>query len=87
VVGNYFLYFPQIAANYFPRAFESVYGKSIMFIIEKKRHDAQYCDGMFEVLCVSDDPAIIKYYVDKGVCSTPSKVIKNLHHCALVYYV
>jgi hypothetical protein len=65
----------QIAAKYFPRAFDSVQGKSIMFIIEKKKHEAEYCDGMFEALCVSDDPAIIKYYVDKGVCFTPSRVM------------
>jgi hypothetical protein len=81
------LYFQDIAAKYFHRAFESVQGKSIIFIIEKKRHEVEYHDGMFEVLCVSDDPAIIKYYVDKGVCSTPSKVIMNFHHSLLVYYV
>ncbi|KAK2406775.1 replication protein A 70 kDa DNA-binding subunit C [Trifolium repens] len=69
---------PDIAAKYFHRAFESVQGKSIIFIIEKKRHEVEYHDGMFEVLCVSDDPAIIKYYVDKGVCSTPSKEVDKI---------
>jgi hypothetical protein len=60
--------------SYFPCAFDHVIGKSIMFIVEKKKHDLVYCDGMFELLCVSDDREIIQYYVDKGMCSTPSKV-------------
>jgi hypothetical protein len=63
-----------LTRTYFSYAFDHIIGKSIMFIVEKKRHDKIYCDGMFELLCVSDDRKIIKYYVDKGICSTPSKV-------------
>jgi hypothetical protein len=48
-----------------------------MLIVEKKKHDTHYCDEMFELLCVSDDPEVIEFYVDKGVCSTPFKVINN----------
>ncbi|WJX89947.1 hypothetical protein P8452_71898 [Trifolium repens] len=64
-----------ITRTYFPQAFDHVIGKSIMFIVEKKKHNKQYIDGMFELLCVSDDREIIKYYVDKGICSTPSKEV------------
>jgi hypothetical protein len=86
-VVNFFFILQQIARNYFPRAFDSVVGKSIMFTVEKKKHDTHYCDGMFELLCVSDDPEVIKFYVDKGVCTTPSKVINNHQRVVLVYYV
>jgi hypothetical protein len=48
-----------------------------MFIVEKKIHDKQYCNGMFELLCVSDDREVLKYYVDKGICCTPSKVLNQ----------
>ncbi|WJX89390.1 hypothetical protein P8452_71391 [Trifolium repens] len=64
-----------ITRTYFPCAFDHVIGKSIMFIVEKKIHDKQYCNGMFELLCVSDDREVLKYYVDKGICCTPSKEV------------
>ncbi|WJX66893.1 hypothetical protein P8452_51400 [Trifolium repens] len=64
-----------ITRSYFPCAFDHVIGKSIMFIVEKKKHDQVYCDGMFELLCVSGDREIIQYYFDKGMCSTPSKEV------------
>jgi hypothetical protein len=76
-VDNIFFILQGISANYFPCAFDSVVRKSIMLIVEKKKHDTHYCDEMFELLCVSDDPEVIEFYVDKGVCSTPFKVINN----------
>jgi hypothetical protein len=54
----FFFILQGISANYFPCAFDSVVGKSIMLIVEKKKHDTHYCDEMFELLCVSDDPKV-----------------------------
>ncbi|WJX73099.1 hypothetical protein P8452_56918 [Trifolium repens] len=60
-----------ISVNYFPCAFDSVVGKSIMLIVEKKKHDTQYCDEIFEFLCVSDDPKVIEFMLTKEFVLLP----------------
>ncbi|XP_045803023.1 uncharacterized protein LOC123896709 [Trifolium pratense] len=69
---------PILPAAFFPRAFDSVMGKSIVLILHKTVHIDKFLDPVYEVRCVSDDPQVINFYASMGLCRIPSKVVPNL---------
>ncbi|WJX19139.1 hypothetical protein P8452_08860 [Trifolium repens] len=52
-------------------------GKSIMFIVNKMSHDPDFMQSPFEILRVSNEPSVIKYFTEQGLYKTPSKVVKS----------
>jgi hypothetical protein len=46
-----------------------------MFIVKKTSHDPDFMQSPFEVLRVSNQPSVIKYFTEKGHYNTPSKVV------------
>ncbi|CAJ2652617.1 unnamed protein product [Trifolium pratense] len=67
----------EFARTYFPRSSDDVMGKSIMLIVEKTSPNLNYLEAVFELHCVSDDH-VLRFYVDQGVCLTPSKPVPRL---------
>ncbi|WJX09154.1 Protein SUPPRESSOR OF GENE SILENCING [Trifolium repens] len=65
---------PGIPRYYFPRAFDPITGKNIMYIVEKRKHNPTLIGEVYELLCVSDDPKVINHFVKKGFCNPPSKM-------------
>ncbi|WJX34178.1 Protein SUPPRESSOR OF GENE SILENCING [Trifolium repens] len=65
---------PGIPRYYFPRAFDPITGKNIMYIFEKRKHNPTLIGEVYELLCVSDDPKVINHFVKKGFCNPPSKM-------------
>ncbi|GAU50767.1 hypothetical protein TSUD_410640 [Trifolium subterraneum] len=64
-----------VCDSFFPRAFDSVMGKSMMFIVHKTKHDSHYSDSSFELLRLSADRNLIEFHRNKGVNITPSKTM------------
>ncbi|MCH83083.1 hypothetical protein A2U01_0003898 [Trifolium medium] len=50
-----------------------------MFIVNKTKHDPRYFDASFELLRVSADEDVIRFFAEKGFCKTPSKVVPRLN--------
>ncbi|KAK2388834.1 replication protein A 70 kDa DNA-binding subunit C [Trifolium repens] len=65
-----------INSDEFYKAFSQMMGKSIMFIVNKSSHDPHFMQSPFEILRVSNEDSVIKYFTDRGLCKTPSKVVK-----------
>jgi hypothetical protein len=49
-------------------------GKSIMFIVKKISDAPEFVGCRFEILRVSNHKSVIKYFNEKGLYTTPSKV-------------
>ncbi|CAJ2654022.1 unnamed protein product [Trifolium pratense] len=69
---------PILPEAFFPRAFDSVMGKSIVLILHKTVHIDKFLDPVYEVRCVSDDPQVMNFYASIGLCRIPSKIVPNL---------
>jgi hypothetical protein len=46
-----------------------------MFIVNKVSHDPHFMQSPFEVIRVSNEPSVIKYFTERDLCVTPSKVV------------
>ncbi|WJX16206.1 hypothetical protein P8452_06271 [Trifolium repens] len=66
-----------INTDEFYQAFSPMMGKSIMFIVNKMSHDPDFMQSPFEILRVSNEPSVIKYFTERGLYKTPSKVVKS----------
>jgi hypothetical protein len=67
--------FQAINTDEFYQAFSPMMGKSIMFIVNKMSHDPDFMQSPFEILRVSNEPSVIKYFTERGLYKTPSKVM------------
>jgi hypothetical protein len=52
-----------IARYYFPRAFDHITGKKIIYMIEKKKQSPASINEVYELLCVSDDQKVIDHFL------------------------
>ncbi|KAK2453351.1 replication protein A 70 kDa DNA-binding subunit C [Trifolium repens] len=66
-----------INTNQFYEAFWPVMGKSMMFIVKKTTHEHNFLNPNFELIRVSSNEAVLKYFYDKGVYIAASKVVKK----------
>ncbi|GAU50428.1 hypothetical protein TSUD_300280 [Trifolium subterraneum] len=66
-----------VNVDYFYKAFSSFMGKSVMFVVKKKLHNADHTENCFELVRASAHPSVIKYFIDVGVYTTPSKNIEK----------
>jgi hypothetical protein len=71
----YFYLCQAINSDEFYKAFSQMMGKSIMFIVNKSSHDPHFMQSPFEILRVSNEDSVIKYFTERGLCKTPSKVM------------
>jgi hypothetical protein len=46
-----------------------------MFIVKKLSHDADFMQSPFEIERVSSEESVIRYFTERGLYKTPSKVI------------
>ncbi|WJX13406.1 hypothetical protein P8452_03796 [Trifolium repens] len=63
---------PGIARYYFPRAFDHITGKKIIYMIEKKKQSPASNNEVYELLCVSDDWKVIDHFLQT------SKMVSNI---------
>jgi hypothetical protein len=64
----------EIGVNVLYNVFTGVIGKSLMFIVEKKSNNVSFVGASIEMVRVSDNASVIKYFTDIGCYNTPSKV-------------
>jgi hypothetical protein len=76
IIHNFYCYLCQeINSDELYKVFSHMMGKSIMFIVDKVSHDPHFMQSSFEVLRVSNESSVIKYFTERGLCVTPSKVV------------
>ncbi|WJX24342.1 hypothetical protein P8452_13459 [Trifolium repens] len=64
----------EIGVNVLYNVFTGVIGKSLMFIVEKKSNNVSFVGASIEMVRVSDNASVIKYFTDIGCYNTPSKI-------------
>ncbi|WJX88899.1 hypothetical protein P8452_70940 [Trifolium repens] len=67
-----------ISGEWFQRVFSVVLGKSLMFIVKKTVHEPMFIYSSFDLVRVTDHPAVFRYYDGCGFSVLPSKDLSSM---------